>query len=54
VRVLGVTLRADRDGAVEVGKHQDAEQFGAGSPPEGVQALLQPALEFIWTHAWGD
>jgi hypothetical protein len=52
VRVLGVTLRADRDGAVEVGKHQGAEQFGAGSPPEGVQALLQPALEFIWTHAW--
>jgi hypothetical protein len=28
------------------------EQLGAGSGTEGVQALLQPVFEFIWTHAW--
>ena len=28
----------DRDDPLEVGEHQDGEQFGAGSPPEGLQA----------------
>jgi hypothetical protein len=31
---------ADSVGAVEVGEHQDEQQFGAGSRPEGVKALL--------------
>jgi hypothetical protein len=26
------------------------EQLGAGSRPEGVEALPQSALEFIWPH----
>ena len=30
---------ADPVGAVEVGEHQEVEQLGAGSRPEGVQAL---------------
>jgi hypothetical protein len=30
---------ADRVGAVEVGEHQDVEEFGAGSGAERVQAL---------------
>jgi hypothetical protein len=37
----GATLRvapelADPVGSLEVGQHQDVEQFGAGSRPEGV------------------
>jgi len=40
----GATLRvspelADPVGSLEVGKHQDVEQLGAGSGAEGVQAL---------------
>jgi hypothetical protein len=37
---LGVApVAADRVGAVEVGERQDAEEFGAGSGAEGVQAF---------------
>jgi hypothetical protein len=28
------------------------EQLGAGRGAEGVQALPEPALEFVWTHGW--
>jgi hypothetical protein len=31
---------ADPVGAIEVGKHEDAEKLGAGSGAEGVEALL--------------
>ena len=31
MRVLGFPVAADRVGAVEVGEHEDPEQFGAGS-----------------------
>jgi hypothetical protein len=41
----GATLRvapelSDPVGSLEVGEHQDVEQFGAGSGAERVQALL--------------
>ena len=31
---------AIRVGPLEVGQHQDVEEFGAGGRPEGIQALL--------------
>jgi len=31
---------SDPVGPLEVGQHQNVEQFGAGSRPEGIQALL--------------
>ena len=34
----------DAVGAVEVGWHQDVEEFGAGSGTEGVEALPESAL----------
>jgi hypothetical protein len=37
-------------GAVEVGKQEDVEQFGAGSGAEGVEALTYPALKFVGSH----
>jgi hypothetical protein len=37
-------------GALEVGKHQDVEKFGAGSGAERVEALLESALEFVGSH----
>ena len=43
---------ADPVGPLEVGEHQDVEQFGAGSGTEGVQALSESALEFIGSHGW--
>ena len=36
--------------ACEVGEHQDMEQLGAGSRPEGVEALPEAALELIGSH----
>jgi hypothetical protein len=51
----GATLRvapelADPVGSLEVGEHQDVEKLGAGSGAEGVEALSEPALEFIGSH----
>jgi hypothetical protein len=48
---LGVPpVGADCIGPVEVGEHEDMEQFGAGSrPTEGVELSLQLSLEFIRT-----
>jgi hypothetical protein len=37
-------------GLLEVGKHQDVEQLGAGSWPEAVEALPELALELIGPH----
>jgi hypothetical protein len=37
-------------GAVEVGEHQDAEQLGAGCRAERVEALAEPALQFVGSH----
>jgi hypothetical protein len=45
VRVLGFPQYSPiRSARSKPGEHQDVEQFGAGSRPEGVEALLQPAL----------
>ena len=41
---------SDPVGSVEVGEHQDVEQFGAGSRTEGVEALTQAALESVGSH----
>ena len=51
----GATLRvapelSDPVGAVEVGQHEDVEQFGAGSRREGVQALPEAALKLVGPH----
>jgi hypothetical protein len=43
---------SDPVGSLEVRQHQDAEQFGAGSRTEGVEAFTEAALEFVWTHGW--
>ena len=54
VLVLGFPSNShDSVDPVEVGEHQDVEQFGAGSRPEGIQTLLQSALEFVGIHG-GD
>jgi hypothetical protein len=51
VRLLGVALKlSDPVGSLEVGEHEHVEQLGAGSRPEGVQTLPQPALEFVQAH----
>ena len=42
---------ADPIGSLEVGKHEDVEQLGAGSRPERVQALAQSALKLVRPHA---
>jgi hypothetical protein len=41
---------SDAVGALEVGQHQDVEEFGAGSGTEGVQALPKSALQLIGPH----
>ena len=41
---------ADPLGAVEVGQHQDVEEFGACSWPERVEAGTEAALEFVGPH----
>jgi hypothetical protein len=51
----GATLRvapelADRISPVEVGKHEDVEQFGEGSGAEGVEAIPESAVELIGSH----
>jgi hypothetical protein len=42
---------SDPVGPVEVRKHEDVEQLSAGSRPEGVQLLLESALQFVGSHA---
>ena len=44
---------SDPVGSLEVGQHEDVEQLGAGSRPEGVQALAESALELITLHGIG-
>jgi hypothetical protein len=41
---------SDPVGSLEVGQHEDVEQLGAGSRPEGVEAFPEAAFEFIWPH----
>jgi hypothetical protein len=41
---------ADAVRSLEVGEHQDVEQFSAGSGAEGVQSLLESAFELIRSH----
>jgi hypothetical protein len=50
----GCPVRADPVGTLEVGKHEDVEQLSTRSGPEGVQALLQPALELLGDARVGD
>ena len=35
---------ADQLGAFEVGQHQDTEQLGSRSQPEGIEAFTKPAV----------
>ena len=41
---------ADPVGPLEVGEHQDVKQLGVGSGAEGLQALLEAALQFVGSH----
>ena len=41
-------------GSVEVGGHQDVEEFGAGCWRHGVELSLQLSLELIATHRSQD
>jgi len=43
-------LVADQHGPVEVGEHQDAEKFGAGSGAERVEACPKSAFQLIRPH----
>ena len=52
----GATLQvapelSDPVGSLEVGKHEDVEQFGAGSGTEGVEARLESVLQFVRSHS---
>jgi hypothetical protein len=40
----------DSVGSLEVGQHEDVEQFGAGSRAEGVEALSEAALKLVGSH----
>jgi hypothetical protein len=51
VRLSGVTPElADPVGSLEVGEHQDVEQFGAGSGTERVQTGPEAAFELVRPH----
>jgi hypothetical protein len=41
---------SDPVGPVEVGQHEDVEQFGAWSRAEGVQAFSESVLELVGPH----
>jgi hypothetical protein len=43
----GVVKPADPVDPVEVGKHQDVEQLGAGSRTEGIETLSESMLELV-------
>ena len=48
---LGVAPElADPLGSLEIGKHQDVEQLGAGSGTERVQALTKLSLDLFRPH----
>jgi hypothetical protein len=40
-------------GSVEVGKHQDVEEFGTGSGTERVQAFAAPSLDLLYVQEVG-
>jgi hypothetical protein len=51
----GATLRVAPElphpvGPLEVGQHEDVEQFGAGSGAERVEALPKSAFELVGSH----
>jgi hypothetical protein len=48
--VLVAPELTDPAGPLEVGNHQDVEQFGAGSRPQGVEALPESPLELVGSH----
>ena len=41
---------SDPVGPLEVGEHQDLEQLGAASRPEGVEALPESAFKLVGSH----
>jgi hypothetical protein len=43
-------VRADPVDALEVGKHQDVQELGAGSWAESLKTLLKSALKVVGTH----
>jgi len=43
----------DPVGSLQVGEHQEAEQLGAGSRPEGVKSLTELTLELLQVHGIG-
>jgi hypothetical protein len=51
VQVLGLPpVGLDRIGPLEVGQHEDVEQFGARSGAEGVETLPELLLEIVGPH----
>jgi hypothetical protein len=51
VATLGVAPElSDPIDPIEVGEHQDVEEFGAGSRTEGVQAFAEAAFKFFGSH----
>jgi hypothetical protein len=48
---LGVAPElSDPVGPLEVGKHQDVEEFGSSRRREGFEASSEAAFEFVGTH----
>ena len=43
---------ADPVGSLEVGEHEDVEEFGAGSRTEGVEARSEAALDLGQRRRW--
>ena len=50
MRLSGAPELADPGGPIEVGEHEDVEQFGAGSRAERVQAVPESALDLGQVH----
>jgi hypothetical protein len=44
---------SDPVGPLEVGEHEDVEEFGAGCGTEGVQPLAESALKLVGSHLAG-
>jgi hypothetical protein len=54
VRIFGFPQElADPVGSLEVGEHQDVQEFGTGSRTEGVEALTEFALDLLEVHGIG-
>jgi hypothetical protein len=49
---MAVAELADPVGPLEVGQHEDVEEFGTGSGTEGDQAGSEPTLELVGSHGW--